>query len=198
MVLIPIHRPTLDYNGNVEQFLKLYSNYSYGDRINNPMRKIYMTMGKGVQGGIAGCITGGVSGGVTALEIKPVGDVGAQLDIPATNIDLLQNQSEYRANSEIMKEIYQKTIRDTDTSLQQKTPQVELATKKQKIGREIGKKKRDQKSEMLSSQTIVNDYNRLNTLAKKKKFIRSLASIYKRDPANSKYITDGLALIKSQ
>ena len=186
MVLIPIHTPAIDYKGNVDQFLKLYSNYSYGDRVNNPWRKIYTTMGRGVHGG------------VTALEIKPVGEEGAQLDIPATNVDLQQNIGEYRANSEVMKEIYQKTIRDTNAALQRKTPQVDLVTKQQKIGREIGKKKRERKTQELSAQTIVKDYNSLNTVAKKKKFIKSLASIYKKDPENSKYITDGLALIKGQ
>ena len=181
-MLFPIKNHAI-INMAEKDFLRQFSNYSQGDRVS--MSHSNMIAGKGVFGG-------------SVLSIGPVGQQGAQFDSTATNVDLLQRPEDYRASTGIMKEIIQANVSGYNKRQNDLIPQVEAVTKSQKIAREIGSRKRRAKAQQASKESIVMDYNKLKTKSNKMKFIESLGNVYKADPENSKYILEGIEMVKAK
>jgi len=177
-MLIPVNARK-DINMSDKRFLTLFSNYSRGDRYQalTPSR-------------------GGACGG-TVLSVSPVTGVEAQQPETVQSVDLIQRPSEYRTSSGVMKEILQKVINDDAKARNERTPQVKAMSKAEKKGREIGKRVRRSKEKMASAQSIVEDYNKLRTKKSKQDFISALGNVYSQNPSGSKYILEGIEMIKS-
>jgi hypothetical protein len=161
---------------STKDFLRQFSNYSKGDRPS-------MVHGKGTFGG-------------SMLSVSPVSDEGAQIESVSTNVDLLQRPEDYRASTGIMREILKDSVSGYNKRQNDRVPQVESVTKTEKIGREIGSRKRKTKVQKASKESIVEDYKKLKTKSKQTKFIEALGHVYKSDPENSAYIIEGIEMVK--
>jgi hypothetical protein len=178
-MLLPINtRKELDMTD--KRFLMLFSNYSHGDRYPAlvPSR------------------SGGVCGG-TVLSVAPVAGVEASQPGTVQSVDLMQRPSEYRASSGVMKEILQKSVSADTKARNEKVRAPRATTKKEKQGREIGERVKRAKEQVASAQTIVSDYNKLKSKKSKQDFVSALGEVYSQNPTGSKYILDGIEMIKA-
>ena len=174
-MLLPINtRKDLDMTD--KRFLMLFSNYSHGDR--------YPALIPSRSGG-------------SVLSVSPVAGVEASQPSTVQSVDLMQRPSDYRASSGVMKEILQKSVNADTKARNERVRAPKATTKKAKQGREIGERVKKGKEQTASAQTIVSDYNKLRTKKSKKDFISALGEVYSQNPSGSKYILDGIEMIKA-
>lgn len=173
-MLLPINtRKELDMSD--KRFLMLFSNYSHGDR--------YPALVPSRSGG-------------SVLSVSPVAGTPAQQPGTVESVDLIQRPSDYRASSGVMKEILQKTVNADSKARNERVRAPKATTKKAKQGREIGERVKRGKEKTASAQSIVEDYNKLRTKKSKQDFITALGNVYSQNPSGSKYILEGIEMIK--